>query len=258
MSRFLLAEKLIGEAGAALRLSCTQRMTVSEKSGPQDLVTQADKETEQFLRAHILAHFPQDAIVGEEFPHARGHGATWYIDPIDGTTNYISQRKNFAVSIACYQGETPLFGLVLDVAAARLYSARRGQGAFCSGAPISTTRDRTACQDWLVTTPCIQHTFLEAHPLQAGMLRLAAETRAVRSLGSVALELCMVAAGEADVFVAMRSSPWDHNAGRIIVEEAGGAVGALTGGLLPLNQACPVLACATATELERLRRAYLR
>lgn len=87
-----------------------------------------------------------------------------------------------------------------------------------------------------------QYTFLEPHPYQERMIRLSRKVRGVRCLGSVALELCEVAAGRADLFVTMRSSPWDHNAARIILEEAGGAVFTVDGDELPLGQKSTVLA----------------
>ena len=88
---------------------------------------------------------------------------------------------------------------------------------------------RSQVSDLLLTTPCIQHTFLEEHPRRGDMLRLARAVRAVRSLGSVALELCQLSSGEADMFVTVRSAPWDHNAARVILQEAGGCICTMEG-----------------------------
>lgn len=255
MERYALAKKLILEAGAFLR--GLEQATAAEKSGHQDLVTEYDQQTERFLRAKILSAFPGDAIVGEEFPASPGARVTWYIDPIDGTTNFINQRRNFAVSIACYTGDEPSFGLVLDVASNVLYHAKAGTGAFQNEVRLPRLARHTAVGEVLFTTPCIQHTFLEAGSHQRPLCRLAGDVRAVRSLGSVALELCSVAAGEADLFVALRSSPWDHNAARLILTEAGGAIGALMGGDLPINHNCPVIACGSPTLLAHIRSEYL-
>lgn len=225
MERFELAVALVRQAGAALRQARLEADAVRCKTGHQDLVTVWDKKTEQFLRQGILNEFPADAIVGEEFPAAGDASpeTVWYIDPIDGTTNFINQHRNYAVSVGCWQRGEPLFGLVLDVENDRLYHARAGQGAWCGERRIETSR-RKNIPELLLFTPDVIRTFLE--PGRDELLRLARDVRAVRSIGSVALEICAVACGEADLCVALRSCPWDHNAARVILTEAGGAVAA--------------------------------
>ena len=93
MDRFDTARALVLAAGARLRLARPEAGAVWEKTGHQDLVTRCDRETEQFLRSGILSAFPGDAIVGEEYPATPpgGTGCVWYLDPIDGTTNFVSQ-----------------------------------------------------------------------------------------------------------------------------------------------------------------------
>ena len=215
----------------------------ARRRGTKTLVTHWDRKIEQLLRNEILTAFPQDSIVGEEYPpeaHRTG-SMTWYIDPIDGTTNFINQHQNYAISVGCWEGSTPLFGLVLDVERETLYWAKRGGGAWQDQTQIHTS-GRRELSELLLTTPGLQYTFLEPHPYQERMIRLSRKVRGVRCLGSVALELCEVAAGRADLFVTMRSSPWDHNAARIILEEAGGAIFTVDGDELPLDQKSTVLA----------------
>lgn len=243
MDRFDVAAEMIQAAGEVLRRCHLEQAEVRQKTGHQDLVTFWDKKIEQQLRHAILAAFPQDSIVGEEYPPEESCGGkvTWYLDPIDGTTNFINQHRNYAISVGCWAGDTPLFGMVLDVERRELYWAKHGGGAWLDQSPIHVSRCRDITE-MLLTTPGLQYTFLERHPHQEQLIRLARRVRAVRCLGSVALELCEVAAGRADVFVTMRSSPWDHNAARIILEEAGGAIFTMDGGHLPLNQKSTVLA----------------
>ena len=143
--------------------------------------------------------------------------------------------------MGCWDGSVPLFGLVLDVERKTLYWGKHGGGAWQDQTPIHTSV-RRELSELLLTTPGLQYTFLESHPYQERMIRLARKVRGVRCLGSVALELCEVAAGRADLFVTMRSSPWDHNAARIILEEAGGAIFTVAGDELPLEQKSTVLA----------------
>ena len=243
MDRFNFAAEIIKKAGNLLRQCRIEESEVMPKTGHQDLVTGWDRKIEQMLRNEILTSFPKDAIVGEEYPSEtyRADSITWYIDPIDGTTNFINQHQNYAISIGCWNGRVPLFGLVLDVERNTLYQAKHGSGAWQDHTPIHTSV-RRELSELLLTIPGLQYTFLEPHPYRERMIQLARKVRGVRCLGSVALELCEVASGRADLFITMRSSPWDHNAARIILEEAGGAIFALDGSELPLNHKSTVLA----------------
>ena len=199
MDRFNVAVKVVQNAGELLRQCRLEEAEVSQKTGHQDLVTRWDRRTEQLLRNEILTAFPRDAIVGEEYPpeaHRTG-SVTWYIDPIDGTTNFINQHQNYAISVGCWDGSVPLFGLVLDVERKTLYWGKHGGGAWQDQTPIHTSV-RRELSELLLTTPGLQYTFLESHPYQERMIRLSRKVRGVRCLGSVALELCEVAAGRAD------------------------------------------------------------
>ena len=248
MERFDVAAEIIQEAGKILRRCHLEQTEISQKTGHQDLVTFWDRKIEQQLRHSILTAFPQDSIVGEEYPPQENcdRKVTWYLDPIDGTTNFINQHQNYAISMGCWEGSTPLFGLVLDVERETLYWAKHGGGAWQNQTQIHTS-GRRELAELLLTTPGLQYTFLEPHPYQKQMIQLSRKVRGVRCLGSVALELCEVAAGRADLFVTMRSSPWDHNAARIILEEAGGAIFTVDGDELPLDQKSTVLGLNSAS-----------
>lgn len=258
MERLELARKLILEAGQRLRRVRLSEQDALQKSSHRDLVTQYDRETEQFLRSHIQEVFPGDAIVGEEFPPSCAEAApvVWYIDPIDGTTNFISEHRNFAISVGCYESGVPGFGLVLDVMANVLYWARAGEGAYRGEEPIHTAVFRRV-EDMLLTTPGILASFLRPHPYRDSLVRLAQDLRGVRSLGSVALELCAVAAGEADLFVTLRSAPWDHNAARLILTEAGGYLCTVEGKPVPDNCTTTILAGSSAETVEKVLEGYL-
>ena len=253
MDRFDVAAEMIQAAGEVLRQCHPEQTEICQKTGHQDLVTFWDRKIEQQLRSVILTNFPQDSIVGEEYPpeESRSGTITWYLDPIDGTTNFINQHRNYAISVGCWKGAAPLFGMVLDVERRELYWARHGGGAWLNRTPIHVSRCREVAE-LLLTTPGVPYTFLEGHAHQSRMVELAQRVRAVRCLGSVALELCEVAAGRADVFVTMRSSPWDHNAARIILEEAGGAIFTMEGASLPLNQKSTVLGLNSAALKEQI------
>lgn len=239
MDRYECADIWVKKAGERLRsLVRDSRISFTEKSGHNDIVTAYDKELEQYLRGEISRAFPGDRIVGEEFPATgeAGIGAAWYLDPIDGTNNFVSQRCNYAICVGCADPDGPDFGFVLDVEAGQLYCAKTGGGAWQNGRPIHTQDTRDVHQ-MLLTFPSVADAYLRENPYGDGIARLSLDVRAVRSLGSVALELCQVASGRMDLCVAMRSNPWDHNAARVILVEAGGSICSLDGSPLPYDRA---------------------
>ena len=138
MERFALARSLILEAGAALRQSSLEEREVQHKTSYQDLVTRWDRETEQFLRKNILERFPEDIIVGEEYPASPGRdgGCVWYIDPIDGTTNFIKGYQHSAISVALAKDKKIIIGVVYDPDLDNLFYAQEGKGAYLNGKPI--------------------------------------------------------------------------------------------------------------------------
>lgn len=253
MERFELAFNAVKRAGAALRASHVSNGDIQFKTGYKDLVTYWDRQTEKLLREEILGAFSSDTIVGEEYPQSGVGGVVWYIDPIDGTTNFVNQHRNYAVSVGCWNGNEPLFGLVLDVEREALYWGRPGEGAWMNDRPIHTS-GRADLREMLFTTPGVPYTFLENNEWRGQLSKLAGAVRGVRCLGSVALEICELAAGEADLFVTLRSSPWDHNAARIILSEAGGAVCTVTGEPLPVNEKSTVLAANSMESLNMVLR----
>lgn len=254
-SRYGLAVKIIYEAAKIIPPHNASQIEFEEKSGHSDIVSKYDKQIETYLSGEILAAFPSDGIIGEELKHPDSGDWIWYVDPIDGTTNFINQRKNYAISLGCYHNGKPAFGVVYDVAENRMYHAQTGQGAFCNDARLEGGK-RTALGEMLLYTPIIQATLIDAHPLRGGMRRLARDVRAVRSLGSVALELCALAAGEADLFIAGCSCPWDHNAARIILEESGGEIRTWENGALPLNMKTSVIAARQKSVLDKVVAEY--
>lgn len=254
-SRYGLAVEMIREAAKIIPPHNASQIEFEEKNGHSDIVSQYDKRIEAYLSGEILAAFPSDGIIGEEMGHPERGDWIWYMDPIDGTTNFVNQQKNYAISLGCYHNGRPAFGVVYDVAENRMYHARTGRGAFCNGIRLECGK-RTALEEMLLYTPIIQATLIDAHPLRSSMRRLARDVRAVRSLGSVALELCALAAGEADLFIAGCSYPWDHNAARIILEESGGEIRTWKNGILPLDVKSSVIAAGQKGVLDKVITEY--
>lgn len=256
-ARYEFALRVIREAAGLLSHRDEAKIPFQTKHGHQDIVSQFDKKIEAFISGKIAQSYPDDGVIGEESPtHSHGE-RNWFIDPIDGTSNFVNQQKNFAISIACYAGEEPLFGLVLDVAANKLYHAKVGEGAFCNGTPLPVRTPRRELSELFLYSPIIQLAFFADHPQRKGFMRLANDVRAIRSLGSVALEICALAVHEADIFLTARSSPWDHNAARIILSEAGGEIRTWENKVVPIDQDCSVIAATSPELLDEIILNYL-
>lgn len=207
------------------------------KKGPIDLVTEADLAVEQELRALIGARFPSHAILAEEgaATDAPSGAARWIIDPLDGTTNFAHGLALFCVSIALeIEGRMEL-GVVYDPIAEELFTAERGQGARRNGEPLAVS----GCDQLIDALLCtgFPYTIREDRAAQVDVFSaFLGRARAVRRLGSAALDLCYVAAGRLDGFWEERLHPWDVAAGALIVEEAGGLVSNYAGATLELGR----------------------
>jgi len=198
---------------------------VSHK-GAIDLVTEADVAVERMFREMIGVRFPDHTILAEEFGEdaaTRGASHCWVFDPIDGTSNYAHGLPIFCSSLALEIGGKGQLGAVYDPTRKELFVAERGGGAFLNGKPIHVSQAQGLVDSMLVTGfPYDVHTRI---PEIVGLFgEFVGRARAVRRLGSAALDLCYVAAGRMDGFWEQDLKPWDIAAGTIIVEEAGGKV----------------------------------
>jgi myo-inositol-1(or 4)-monophosphatase len=214
---------------AALAAGRTQRRyfrrgLAVEKKGPVDLVTVADREIEADFRRLIAARFPTHSVLGEEAgaPDPAGR-VRWIIDPIDGTTNFAHGLALFSVSIALEVDGEMVLGVVYDPIAEELFTAERGEGARLNGARIGVST-ASALGDALLCTGFPYQTVdgrARQVELFGAFLRV---SRAVRRLGSAALDLCYVAAGRFDGFWEEHLHAWDIAAGALIAREAGARV----------------------------------
>ena len=208
------------------------------KKGDIDLVTEVDLEIERMFRALIAERFPDHAVLAEEMGEtgpstAAGTGAIpqcrWVFDPLDGTSNYAHGIPIFCSALALEVDGEIVVGAVFDPNRNELYTAERGVGAWLNGERLRVSDTSALSEAMLVTGfPYDVREKLDDYlSLFGEYLRSA---RAVRRLGSAAIDLCWVAAGRMDAFWERGLKVWDMMAGGLIVQEAGGRVTALDGG----------------------------
>ncbi len=194
------------------------------KSSSVDLVTETDRETEALVRRMLLQARPDDGVVGEEGDDVAGaSGVTWVVDPIDGTVNFFYGIPEYCVSVAAQVEGRSLAGAVVNAASGAGYSAALGGGATRDGKAIRV-REVPPLEQRLLLTGFgyeARHRRLQG----AAVAQILPRVRDIRRRGSAALELCAVAEGTADGYIEEGLNLWDHAAGGLIVQEAGGRVG---------------------------------
>jgi myo-inositol-1(or 4)-monophosphatase len=202
------------------------------KKGTIDLVTEVDLECERMCRDVLADRFPDHDILAEELGGGSTEAASsryrWVFDPLDGTTNYAHGLPVFCASLALEIDGRAEVGAIYDPTREELFTGERGQGAFLNGTRLRVSGTGGLLDALLVTGfPYDVHQKLD--PLVAMFRAFLGQARAVRRLGSAALDLCYVAAGRFDGFWEQSLRPWDVAAGALIVEEAGGRVTGMDG-----------------------------
>jgi myo-inositol-1(or 4)-monophosphatase len=203
-----------------------------DKKGSIDLVTEVDLECERMCRAVLAGRFPDHDVLAEELGATAAHGDPsrfrWVFDPLDGTTNYAHGLPIFCSSLALEIDGRPEVGAIYDPSRRELFTAERGGGARLNGAPLQVSATASLI-DALLVTGFPYHVHERSGDLVELFGAFLGRARAVRRLGSAALDLCYVAAGRLDGFWEQQLSPWDVAAGALILEEAGGRITGMDG-----------------------------
>ena len=225
------------EAGALLLQYFHQGLKIEYK-GDADLVTAADRAAETLIRERITKQFPSHDVLGEEQGlNNLGGDYRWYVDPLDGTTNFAHGYPVFCVSLALEhqaledrlsgQRGRRIAGVVYDPKRDELFTAEQGRGAHLNGKPIHVSK-AAQLKECLVATGFPSHK-RHKNPNIYFYHQITLRTHGVRRAGSAALDLCNVASGRFDGFWEFNLNPWDTAAGVLIVEEAGGKVSRFDG-----------------------------
>ena len=224
-------EEIAREAGTLLMDFFRRRVKIEYK-GDADLVTEADRSSEALIRKRIKEKWPAHDILGEEGGLVdTGSEYRWYVDPLDGTTNFAHGFPVFCVSMALEHKGKRIAGVIYDPTRDEMFTAAKGSGARLNGEVMKISQTKTLAES-LVATGFPSHK-RHKNPNIHFYHQITLKTHGVRRAGSAALDLCCVASGRFDGFWEFNLNPWDTAAGVLIVEEAGGRVTDFSGG--PFN-----------------------
>jgi myo-inositol-1(or 4)-monophosphatase len=240
MSYLETAVDIAREAGALLA-NYFERRVAFELKGEFDLVTEADRASEKLVVERLRSHFPQHSIVAEEGGgHEGGSEYRWYVDPLDGTTNFAHGFPIFNVTLGLEHAGEMLVGVVYDPIRQEMFTAERGGGAYLNNRRIHVSAIKRL-EDSLSSTgfPSRKRHFnVNIHFYH----QMAMASHGVRRTGSAAIDLAYVACGRLDAFWEFGLKPWDMAAGTLLVREAGGAVSDMKGQSHNLNSSEHLLA----------------
>jgi myo-inositol-1(or 4)-monophosphatase len=230
MNEFLqLALETAAEAATIVRAGSEAPKKIEYK-GDVDLVTDTDKRSEAAIVARIRKKYPDHAIVAEEGSGGAAQGAKycWYIDPLDGTTNFAHGYPCFAVSIGLQEDNVPIVGVVMNPISGETFSAAKGEGAKLNGKPIHVSSTPKLASS-LVSTGFPTHLLKQRVGNIEYYWGFTLRSHGVRRDGSAAMDLCTVACGRFEGFWEFGLNSWDTTAGMVIIQEAGGKVTDLNG-----------------------------
>ena len=218
---------LAKEAGQILLDGLDDVHTLDYK-GPTNIVTEIDKKAEDFIVGKIKQSFPEHTIIAEESGKTQGNkGKNWYIDPVDGTSNYARGLPFFSVSIGFEENGLMQFGCVYDPVRDESFSAERGKGAWLNSKKIRVSKTNRLIDAMLVTG--FPYNLEQENNNLGHFSEIIKEVHVVRRLGSAALDQVYVAAGRLDAYWEIGVESWDIAAGTLIIEEAGGKITTLDG-----------------------------
>ncbi|XP_072267197.1 inositol monophosphatase 1 [Pyxicephalus adspersus] len=253
------AVEVARKAGIVIRAALKEEVSVMLKSSPADLVTATDQKVEEMIISSIKEKYPTHSFIGEESVAAGQKSIltdnpTWIIDPIDGTTNFVHRFPFVAVSIGFAVDKQVEFGVVYSCVEDKMYTGRKGKGAFCNGQKLQVSGQKDITKSMIITELGSNRNPEVIKIILSNMERLLCiPIHGIRAVGTAAVNMCLVATGGADAYYEMGIHCWDMAAASIIVTEAGGVVLDVKGGPFDL-MSCRIIVASSKEIAERISK----
>ncbi|RWS31653.1 inositol monophosphatase-like protein [Leptotrombidium deliense] len=250
------------KAGEMMKSMSGRCKQIEEKQNYADIVTEADKAIESFVFEELRKQFPTHKLIGEETASKAvfTDDPTWIVDPIDGTTNFVHTFPFCCISIGLAVNKKCVVGVIYSPFLDKLYTAKKGCGAYCNGAPIRVHNCTSFQQALFICEMGNQRDDEKRKAVFANMEAVGWKCHGLRCMGSAALNICMVASGFAEAYWEFGLHCWDMAAGAIIASEAGGVVIDTEGGEFDLMSRRLIVACneSIATQLSKELPVHLK
>lgn len=245
-------ESAVRTAGGMILSSHVRKDEIHEKAGPANFVTDMDVKIQKFLIAEFSSILPEASFFGEEETEGNaqrvGDGCTFFIDPIDGTTNFMFDYRNSCVSVGFSENQEMIGGWVFHPYTDQFWSALRGQGAWLNGKRLKVS-DK-GLNEGICAFGCARYN--EGDRIFGILRDLFMRSLSIRNGGSAAIDLCRAASGSNVAYVEMKLQPYDYAAASLILTEAGGVITTAEGLPVTLNQPCSIVA-GTKTAAAEIR-----
>lgn len=251
------AVALARKAGSIVRDAVQNEMTITCKSSSVDLVTKTDQKVENLIIESVKEKFPKHSFIGEESvaagePCVLTDNPTWIVDPVDGTTNFVHGYPFVAISIGFAVNRKLEFGVVYSCIEDKMYTARKGKGAFCNGQALQVSDQKEISQSIVATEFGSNRDEEVVDKIFSSMRKiLCLPIHGIRGVGTAATNMCLVASGCVEAYYEIGIHCWDIAAGAVIVQEAGGVLLDVGGGPLDLMSR-RVIAANNRTIAERI------
>ncbi|CAI9555910.1 unnamed protein product [Staurois parvus] len=254
-----LAVQVAKNAGAVVCAALKEEVSVMMKSSPADLVTATDQKVEEMIISCIKEKYPTHSFIGEESVAAGQKSIltdnpTWIIDPIDGTTNFVHRFPFVAISIGFAVNKQVEFGVVYSCVEDKMYTGRKGKGAFCNGQKLQVSGQKDITKSMIITELGSNRNPEVIKIILSNMERLLCiPIHGIRAVGTAAVNMCLVATGGADAYYELGIHCWDMAAASVIITEAGGVILDVKGGPFDL-MSCRVIAASSTEIAERISK----
>ena len=239
------------QAGVVLKQAWQGTHNIRFKS-PRNIVTDTDLLVEEVILSYLQDAFPDHAFTSEEAGADKvSSQVRWFVDPLDGTTNFSRDNPNFCISLAATENGQPVVGVILDPLRDHVFATHYHGGATLNGKLIQVSAV-TEVYKAIIGFDTPRHPVARQKVLEY-IEALIKHVRTVRGLGSAALNMAYVAAGWTDAYLALNMGPWDQMAAALLIKEAGGVVATISGQVWNLESSDPLMVASTELE-EALRK----